>query len=151
MKTRWVLFTIIVLSAILSACGGGGGGDDPAKPVKDFFNAFTDLDAEKAANAVCKEYRDDIQSGLEMAFGFLALAGDEVELEVTGLKLEVKDKKDKEANIIATGGQLKMTAMGETEVTDLAGDADMGAVKVIKEDGKWVICDPSMVESFGGF
>ncbi len=146
MKVRWALVSVMVLVLLLSACGGGGG-DDPAKPVKAFFDAFAAMDSGKAADTVCEQYRDTVKSGLDAAFGFFKLAGEDAKIEVTGLKLKVEDKTDNEATVVVTAGQLKFSLMGQEDVTDLAGDSEIGSVKVVKEGGKWLICDPSMAES----
>lgn len=148
MKFRITLVVVVVLSLILAACGGGGGGDDPTKPVKTFFEGFEKMDAEKAASAVCKQYREEFQSGLDSIFGLIKSFDKDAKIEIEGMKLEVKDKTDNEASIIATAGTMKMTLMGETEVTDLADEAAAEPLKVYKEDGKWVICDDSFLQGF---
>ncbi len=152
MKFRWFVLTLLVLSIALTACGGdGGGGDDPSKPVKDFFDAFADMDAEKAANAVCKEYRDGFSEGLEMIFGLFEAAGEDAKIEIVDLELKVEDEKDDEAYVVATGGTMRMSMGGEVmDETDL-GDENQ-RLKVIKEDGEWVICDDAFAEEMtGGF
>ncbi len=149
MKTRWILLTVIVLSLILAACGGGGGGsDDPTKPVKTFFDGFVKMDAEKAASAVCKQYRDEFKTGLEGVFELLKSMDKDAKIEITGMKLEVKDKTETEATITATAGTLKMTMMGQEDVTDLADESASEPLKVIKEGDSWVICDDSFLEGF---
>jgi len=148
MKTRWILLTVIVLSLVLAACGGGGGGDDPAKPVKDFFDGFVKMDAEKAANAVCKQYREEFKTGLAGIFEMLKSLDKDAKIEITGMKLEVKDKTDTEATITATAGTLKMTMMGQEEVTDLADESASEPLKVIKEGDSWVICDDAFLAGF---
>lgn len=146
MKFRLTLLCILILSLALSACGGGDDGGDPAKPVKDFFDAFADLDAEKASDAICKEYREDMKTGMELVFGFLALGGDDTSIEVIDLKLKVEDKSDDEATVVATSGKIKMTVAGEVEETDLTEESE--PLKVVKEDGEWYICDDAFSEGF---
>jgi hypothetical protein len=119
---------------------------DPTKPVRDLFDAFADLDAERAANTVCKEYRDGIKSGLEFSFGFLELAGDEVEIEIVGLELEVRSKQDDEATVVATSGTLKLTMGEQVQEEEIGGTEE--TIQVVKEDGKWRICDPAFAEGF---
>lgn len=149
MKFRLLTLTIIVLSLVLTACGGGGGGDDPSKPVKDFFDAFAKQDADKAANAICKQYREDVKAGMEMIFGFLAMAGEDAKIEIVDLKMKVEDETDNEAYVVATSGTMKMTLAGEVQEEPLGDPSER--LKVIKEDGKWVICDDAFVADMGGF
>ncbi len=146
MKFRLTLLSILILSLALSACGGGDDDGDPTKPIKDFFDAFEDLDAEKASDAVCKKYRDDMKAGLEMAFGFLALGGDDTKIEIIDLKLKVEDKSDDEAMVLPTGGTMKITIAGETEETNLSEETE--SLKVVKEDGEWYVCDDNMLGDF---
>lgn len=113
--------------------------------MRDFFGAFTELDAAKAADAVCEAYRDDVNVGLEMLFGFVAMGGQGAKIEVVGLKLEVTDKGDNQAVIATTSGKIKVTLQNEVQEEDIKGAE---AITVIKEDGKWVMCDESMVQSF---
>ena len=146
MNFRLTLFTILILSLALSACGGGDDGGDPTKPVKDFFEGLADMDAEKAAKAVCEEHRKDTEVGLDMLLGFLALAGDDAKIEISGLELKAEDKSDDEAMIVATGGTMKMVIGGEVqEETELGGEE---AIKVVKEDGEWYVCDESLLGDF---
>lgn len=146
MKLRMVFFVVVSLSLVLSACGGGDGGGDPTKPVKDFFDAFEKLDVDKAAGTVCKQHRDAFKTGLEFVFSFLDEAGDDAKIEINGLKLEVKDETDDEATVIATAGTMKLTFMGQVDETDLADDVAEDPLKVVKEDGKWFICDDAFLE-----
>ncbi len=150
MKLRVVFCVMVSLSLLLSACGGGGGGDGPSKPVNDFFDAFGKLDADKAAGTICKEYRDDFKAGLELVFDFLDAAGDDAKIEISGLKLEVRDETDNEATIVASAGTLKVTFMGQVDETDLADETAGEPLKVIKEDGKWLICDDAFLEGVAG-
>jgi hypothetical protein len=150
MKFRWLILSMLVLSIALTACGGGDGdGDDPSKPVKDFFDAFADMDAGKAADAVCKQYSADFEEGLEMIFSLFTMAGDDVKIEISGLKMKVEDKKDNEAYVVATGGTMKISVGGEVMDESELGD-DTERLKVIKEDGKWVICDDAFAAEMGG-
>jgi len=149
MKLRWGFFALVILLLALAACGGDGAGDsdeDIIKPVEDFFAAFEEMDAEKAADSVCKEYRDSVKTGLDMIFGFIALSGEDSKIEITGMKLEVKDKKDREAMVTATSGKIRITVLGEVQEEEIAESTE--AVKLVKEDGKWLICDDSLAEGF---
>ena len=148
MKIRWTLLTVIVLSLVLIACGGGSDGGDPKKPVNDFFDGFAKMDAEKASNAVCKQYRDEFKAGMEGIFELLKSMDEDAKIEISGMKLEVKDKKDDEASITATAGTMKLVLMGQEDVTDLADQSASEPLKVVKEDGKWLICDSSFLEGF---
>jgi hypothetical protein len=116
---------------------------DPKEPVQDFFDAFADLDAEKAASTICREYRDGVKSGLEFAFGFLELTG---QIEIVDLELEVRDKQGDTATVVAIGGKVKLTVGDEVQEEDIGGTEE--AFQVVKEDGKWRICDPAFAEGF---
>jgi predicted small secreted protein len=91
-KSRFAIFTLVMLALALTACGGGdGGGEDVTKPVNDFFKAFGEMDAEKAAQAVCEQHRDNVKAGLDMIFGFMAMGGEDAKIEIVDLKLEAQD------------------------------------------------------------
>jgi hypothetical protein len=151
MKFRFALFALVVLAAALVACGSGDGSDgDATQPVYDFFKAFEEMDAGKAGQAVCEEYRDDVETGLDMIFGFMAMGGEDAKIEVIDLKLEAKDQTENEAMVVATAGLIRISVMGEVQEEDIS-DAVEGteAIKVIKEGGKWLVCDTSLAEGFG--
>jgi len=140
-----------MLALALAACGGGDGGEDVTKPVNDFFAAFEEMDAEKAAQAVCEQHRDNVKTGLDLIFGFMAMGGEDAKIEVVDLKLEAQDQTDDEAMVVATSGKIRITVLGEVQEEDILDDSaeSTEAIKVIKEDGKWVVCDDSLVEGFG--
>lgn len=148
MKSRLLLLTLMALSVILTACGGGGGGgdDEIIKPVKEFLNGFEELDADKIADVTCKQYKEDVEANMSSVFDLLKLAGDDFKIEITDLKFKVQDKKDDSATVVITSGKMKMSMAGETDEQNLA---EIEGTKVIKEDGKWVICDQAVVEMFG--
>jgi len=151
-KFRFAIFILVMLALVLAACGGGdGGGEDVTKPVNDFFKAFGEMDAEKAAQAVCEQHRDNVKAGLDMIFGFMAMGGEDAKIEIVDLKLEAQDQTDDEAMVVATSGKIRITVLGEVQEEDISGDSaeSTEAIKVIKEDGKWVVCDDSLVEGFG--
>jgi hypothetical protein len=144
MQLRTVVFAIVSLSLVLPACGSVGG-DGPTKPVNDFYDALEKLDVDKAAGTVCKQQRDDFKTGIELIFGFLGAAGDDAKIEINGLKLAVKEETDGEATVIATAGTIKVSIQGKVEETDLVDDVVEEPLKVIKEHGKWLICDEAFL------
>jgi hypothetical protein len=150
-KLRFAIFILVMLALALAACGGDDGGEDVTKPVNDFFKAFGEMDAEKAAQAVCEQHRGDVKTGLDMIFGFMAMGGEDAKIEVVDLNLEVQDQTDDEAMVVATSGKIRITVLGEVQEEAISDDSaeSTEAIKVIKEDGKWVVCDDSLVEGFG--
>lgn len=134
-KFRRALFAVIVLLLTLTACGGGAG---PEKPVEDFLEAVQDLDVEKAAGLVCEKYRDDTQADLETLSDLVD------EIEIVGLVLELENKKDDEATVTVTGGNMSLTTQGKaSEERDLV--QEFKTIKVVKQDGKWLVCDQAFL------
>ncbi len=147
MTFRLALATLLVLVLCLTACGGSRENDEEVtKPVREFFTAFEELDAEGAANVVCKKDREDVKAGLELLFGFVAAGGEDSKIEIVDLKLEATETQENQARVTATSGAIRVSFKGDVQENDITGAS---GVKVIKEDGVWVICDDSLVESFG--
>lgn len=142
----WLAIALFLVSTFLACGGGGDAATDPATPVRNFFDAFAALDADKAADAVCEQYREEVVQGLEMIFELVSLGDKEPEIEITDLELDIQDETEDEARIIVKGGKIKLEVMGQTQEEDLATDDE--AVRVVKENGRWFICDDTMVEGF---
>lgn len=139
-----VLIVVITILALGVAACGGSEDDDPTRPVRDFFIAFQDLDAQKASDAVCGQYRDDVQAGLDTLFSFVRLGGDDAEIEIIDLKLEIAEETENEARVTASSGKIKIALLGEVQEQDITEVA--ASVRVVKENGKWLICDGSITE-----
>jgi len=81
-----------------------------------------------------------MQFALENIFGAVEMLGGEI--KVKDLRLELEDKKDDLATVVATGGTLELTVADETQVYVIE---EIEPVKVIKKDGTWVICDEALI------
>lgn len=140
MKVRWMLLAVIILSLPLTACDGGS--DDPIKPVKDFYKAyFKTRDTEKAVNASCQRYRQDVRQFME-AFSDYEFEFGEIEYDLIGVKYEVTDKEENEATVRVTG---KAEVRGTSVEGDLS-ESGLGLLQVVKENGEWVVCDDKLAE-----
>ena len=150
----------MVLSLILAACGGGNG-DDPVGAVKNLIKAMEKLDIKEGNKYVCKaQQMEDVgedEAAMVEAF----------RVETNDMKYEEKSKDDDKAVISVSGkvalkideGKLKEALKKEAEAageevsdeeltlivgmfTAMSNEVEYAQdVEVIKEDGKWVVCD----------
>ncbi len=163
---------ILVLSALLSACGGGAA-SDPAGVVKDMMQAVTQKDLNKVADFACAAQKDqiknafnpagafnvpgmDVQKVLDaMTIGFsnaeynkVSESGDKASVQVKG-KMTITIDKEKFKGIFAAvlkaQGQDATDQMVSGLIDQFATQFEQGqdvnnTVNLVKENGKWVVC-----------
>jgi hypothetical protein len=149
MIARKVLTVVFVLWLVLSACVSGSKGN-PTDPVNDFLRGFLETqDAEKVANATCKQYREGVRSFLELMVEMqqeLEVQADYSvpKTELIDLEYEIISEKKNEALVEITG-KLRTIEMGQTSEAALS-EGDFATLKVIKEDDNWVVCDERLAD-----
>ena len=110
MKTRKLLFVVLLLSMVLTACGGGSsGGDKPVDAVKGVVKAMEKLDVSEARKYVCAAHKDAIPD-LESDLAELEELGidaekflDAMKVEMSDMKYEEKSKDDDKAVVHVSG------------------------------------------------
>lgn len=126
---------ISLLSAIvllLSACTGD---QDPVDVVRSFMAAVETRDLDKAESLVCEEQWSKVRRSLE-PFGEVTQLGEAFDLSFEDLSFDERSN-DGSIVVIRVSGVLTLSFLGQEETQDV----DEEHV-IIKENGRWVICDP---------
>lgn len=130
-----VMIMVIVLSALLTACGGSGGAG-PAAAAKSFFDAFTELDFAKMKDLTCEAQKStmDEAANAMSALGDSAALKELLKIDTSGLKYEEKSVSGDKATVVVTG-KIKVEAMGQSQDQDMNEDVPM-----VMEGGAWKVC-----------
>jgi predicted small secreted protein len=127
-NSRLVLFTLLVISTLLAACGAQAGGGSPAvQAVQSYLQALVAKDATKLANQSCKAWESE--ATLEMD-SFQAVTA-----KLQGLSCQ-ETGKDGAATLVNCKGAIVATYNGENQNLDLS----PRTYKVVQEGGEWRVC-----------
>lgn len=119
----------ILLIVLIAACGNEGSPPDQA--AKQWFEALANGDANGLQDLTCAAQQDSA-TGLT---GLLAGLGEEIELDVSGLSFKTIEQGKDTASVQVTG-KIQMFLLGQKQEEEID-----EAVPVVKEDGKWRVCN----------
>ena len=117
---------------ILGACSAEPG---PVEVVRSFMAAVERFDLAAAEKTVCEAQRGGIRASLQPFDGVTRL-GEAFGMSFEGLTFEERSN-DGSVAIIRVTGELTLAFLGQQEVQEVDEEH-----LVIKESGRWVICDP---------
>jgi hypothetical protein len=121
----------------LGACSAK---QEPVEVVQAFVTALQTFDIETAESMVCESQRSNIRSTLEPFEDVSQLdgigLGEAFEMSLTDVSFQELSN-DGEAAVVAVRGTLMLSFLGQQEQQGV----DEVHV-VIKEHGRWVVCDP---------
>jgi hypothetical protein len=125
--SRLVLFTLLVISTLLAACGAQTGGSPAVQAVQSYLQALVAKDATKLANQSCKAWESN--ATLEMdSFQAVTATLQGVACQETG--------KDGSATLVNCKGAIVATYNGEKQNLDLS----PRTYEVVQEGGEWRVC-----------
>jgi len=126
--SRLVLFTLLVVSTLLAACGAQAGSSSPAvQAVQTYLQALVAKDAAKLANQSCKAWESN--ATLEMdSFQAVTATLEGVSCQETG--------KNGSATLVNCKGAIVATYNNEKQNLDLS----PRTYKVVQEGGEWRVC-----------
>lgn len=127
--------TLLLLSAVLVLLGACRAEQSPLEVVQSFMSAIETFDAGAAENLVCEAQRARVRESLE-PFGDVAQLDEAFDVSYQDLAFEERSG-DEGMVVVHVSGALKLSFLGQEEVQDV----DEEHV-VVKEHGRWVICDP---------
>ena len=130
LKSR--LFLLLVISVVL--CGACDREQSPIQVIQAFMAAVETLDVSAAESLVCEAQRARVRASLEP---FRDVAEPEAfELSLSELVLQ-EESNDGEVAMIHVSGQLTLFFLGQQETQEINENHT-----VVKENGRWLICDP---------
>ena len=125
--TRLVLFTLLVASTLLAACGAQAGGSPAVQAVQSYLKALVAKDATKLSNLACAAWESD--ATLEMdSFQAVTATLEGVSCQETG--------KNGSATLVNCKGAIVATYNNEKQNLDLS----PRTYKVVQEGGEWRVC-----------
>jgi len=133
-KVVLVLALAALLGVSLVACGGESGPEDA---VKGALKAFGAMDAEKTASYFPEEEREELISGLEIAFAFVD------DMKVLNIKTGLVSQTEDTATVDAEW-DMEGTLFGQKE-TEHVDDT----MRLEKVDGTWLIVEAGLLEQYG--
>ena len=126
--SRRVLFTLLVVSTLLAACGPQAGGSSPAaQAVQTYLQALVTKDAAKLSNQACKAWESDATMEMD-SFQAVTATLEGVDCQETG--------KDGSATLVNCKGSIVATYNNEKQNLDLS----PRTYKVVQEGGEWRVC-----------
>jgi len=126
--SRRVLFTLLVVSTLLAACGAQAGGSSPAaQAVQTYLQALVTKDAAKLSNQACKAWESDATMEMD-SFQAVTATLEGVDCQETG--------KDGSATLVNCKGSIVATYNNEKQNLDLS----PRTYKVVQEGGEWRVC-----------
>jgi len=126
----WLLLGVIVV--FLIACEAK---QSPAEVVRSFMIAVESLDAARAESLVCQAQRAGARESLA-PLGDVARAGETFDMNFDELVIQ-EQSNDGEFSIVLVRGQLTFFFLGQEDT-----QAIDETHTVVKESGRWVVCDP---------
>ena len=117
---------------VLGACSTEPG---PVEVVRSFMTSVGMFDLAAAENMVCEAQRAGIRASLE-PFDGVARLSEAFDMSFEGLTFEERSN-DGSVAIIRVTGRLTLAFLGQQEVQEVDEEH-----LVVKESGRWVICDP---------
>lgn len=121
MKTRYIIFALMLLSGlILTGCGGG---KDPAKVVEHYLAAKVGQDEDTLRNLLCSQMEDS----LEMELFSFASANEATIVDMACSRRE-------NTNLVDCKGSISLS-YGEEQ-----NEFPLGTYRVVEEDGVWKWC-----------
>jgi len=112
----------------MAACGGGGSPDQAAKQ---WFGALAKGDENALKDLTCAAQQEQITG----ATGLLATLGQGAGLDLSGLSYKTTAQDGDTASVQVTG-KLKVTLLGQAVEEEID-----EAMPMVKEDGKWKMCE----------
>lgn len=128
----WLRACLFVVLA-LGACGKDPG--SPVEVVELFMTAIDDFDLAVAEDLVCEAQQGRLQNSLEPFYGVAELT-EAFDLSFGDLSIEERSN-DGETAIVHVSGLVTLSFLGQEEVQEVNEDH-----VVLKENGRWVVCDP---------
>jgi len=126
-----VVTVFLILIVLMAACGGGGDGGSPDQVAKQWLEALAKGDKNALKDLTCIAQQESVAG----TTGFLAGLGEEMGLDVSALSFTTTEQSEDKASLQVTG-KIRMTLLGveqEEEIDE--------AMPMVKEDGKWKVCD----------
>ena len=131
MRNRHGILSILIISAIvislLIGCGGDGAG--PEETVRNALRAMEEGDAEKFASYFTEDLREEVEYGMAFAFTLIE------DIEITEVVTKVVSQTSNEATVEF---EYDMRAKVLDEIQE---DHVEEVVDLVKEDGKWLMCE----------
>jgi hypothetical protein len=119
----------VFLVVLLVACGGGGGSPDQA--AKQWFEALATGDENALKDLTCAAQQESVTG----VTGLLAGLGEGMGFDVSGLSFKTTEQSGETATVQVTG-RMNMTFLGAEQEQEID-----EAIPMVKEDGKWKVCD----------
>jgi len=128
MKRALSVVTVFVV-ILMAACSGGG--DSPDQAAKQWFEALAKGDVKALKDLTCAAQQEQITG----ATGLLATLGQGAGLDLSGMSYKTTAQDGDTASVQVTG-KLKVTLVGEAVEEEID-----EAMPMVKEDGKWKMCE----------
>jgi len=119
----------VFLVVLLVACGGGGG--SPDQVAKQWFEALATGDENALKDLTCAAQQESITG----VTGLFAGSGEGLGLDISDLSFKTTEQSGDTASVQVTG-KMKMTLLGAEQEQEID-----EAIPMVKEDGKWKVCD----------
>jgi hypothetical protein len=126
------LFTLVCVILSLVACADK---QSPVEVVESFMTAVEAFDLDTAASLVCAAQQDKVRKGLE-PFYEVTRPGEAFDLSFHELSFEERSN-DGEMAVVHVGGLLRLSFLGQEDIQEVNEEHI-----VVRENGRWVICDP---------
>lgn len=126
----WSLLGVVVL--LLAACEGEQG---PVEVVQSFMTAVETFDVATAESLVCQAGRARVRESLA-PFGAIAEPGEVFDVRISDLVVQ-EQSNDGEVAVVHVSGKLTLFFLGQQETQEINENHT-----VVREGGRWVVCDP---------
>lgn len=126
----WSLLGIAVL--LLVACDGE---QSPVQVVRSFMTAVGTFDVATAESLVCQAGRARVRESLA-PFDAVPEPGEVFDVNISDLVVQ-EQSNDGEVAVVRVSGKLTFFFLGQQEIQEINENHI-----VVKEDGRWVVCDP---------
>ena len=126
---------LLLLGAVLLLPVACDGGASPIEVMRSFFAAMEARNLDSAEDLVCERQQEKVRQSLE-PFGQVTQLDEAFSLDFEDLLFEERNN-DGQTAVIRVTGSLTLSFLGQEETQPVNEEHIL-----IKENGRWIICDP---------